>query len=361
VSGLTGDLTIGLAVGRGTGPEIAAVFEEVFSALGARHGARLTTTRSPRTYHSYVSLRREAPGADAVRAATELDADHYESFCRGLADRGVPAVFRTAINAQSLYLVRERLRAIKADLIAAPDGELLLIRDQAQGFYTGENTHAPGVVERATVFSRAVTDELIAFALERARAQWPDGGPDEVIMAYKFHLLDGALEEWVRAAADRHGTRIALCQPDTVNRNLIERGFAPRTLVIGGNEWGDIMHAVLLDRFASERQETRYTENHCLDPALAGLVEYQTVHGSADDLEGRGTVNPTAAIRAAAAIAQRHAGCAGAVDEVERALAGLGARGVATPDAGGRHTTTGMVRELLAALDRRPEPAAVNR
>lgn len=346
-------MDIGLAVGRGTGPEVADAFEAVLSAIGERCSTPLTTVRSPRAYHSYVSLRGRS--VDAIREATLHDAAHYESFCRDLAARDVPAVFRTAINAQSLYLVRERLRAVKVDLVTAPDAELLMVRDQAQGFYTGDNVHGPDVVTRTTVFSRAVTDQVVDFALRRARAQW-DGGPDEIVMAYKFHLLDGALDEWVRAASARHGVHIALCQPDTANRNLIERGLAPRTLVISGNEWGDIMHTVLLDRFASERQENRFTENAHLDPDVAGLVEYQTVHGSADDLAGRDLVNPTAAVRAAAAIAERHAGCAGAVDAVERALADLAGRGVATPDAGGGHTTTTVVRELVDALARQAEP-----
>jgi tartrate dehydrogenase/decarboxylase / D-malate dehydrogenase len=124
-------------------------------------------------------------------------------------------------------------------------------------------------------------------------------------MAYKFHLLDGALDQWVAQASARHRVDIRLFQPDTVNRNLIAHGLSPRTVIIAGNEWADIMHVVLLDRFGFERQENRYTENVQLHPDVAGLVEYQTVHGSADDLEGRDLVNPVATVRAAAAIALR--------------------------------------------------------
>ncbi|MFE0347785.1 isocitrate/isopropylmalate family dehydrogenase [Streptomyces griseoluteus] len=81
---------------------------------------------------------------------------------------------------------------------------------------------------------------------------------------------------------------------------------------------------------------------------VAGLVEFQTVHGSADDLEGRGLVNPVATIRAAAAVAERHVGCAGAVAAVEGALAGLATRGVCTADLGGSASTGEVVAGVLA-------------
>lgn len=348
---------VGLAVGRGTGPELADVFERVVDRLGQLHGVEAAITRSPRVYHSYHSLRAEADGIADMRRLTEGDAGHYERFCRELARRGVTAVFRTAVNAQSLYLVRQRLRAVKVDVISAPgsspDAALLLVRDEAQGFYTGENRHSPGVLTRTMQFSQEITDDVIAHALARARQQWPDGGADRIVMAYKFHLLDGALDDWVRAAAERHRVRIELSQPDTVNRNLIQHGLPRRTVVVAGNEWGDIMHVVLLDRYGVDKQENRCAENVHLHPDLAGLVEYQTVHGSADDLAGRDTVNPVATVRAAATIVERHCGGTGVIESTERALAAVTARGVRTPDLGGRHSTTAVVDALLAELSHR--------
>ncbi|AVH93989.1 MULTISPECIES: isocitrate/isopropylmalate family dehydrogenase [Streptomyces] len=343
---------VGLAVGQGTGPELADVFERVLDALAAGRpgGEGVDVVRSPRPYHSYVSLRRDHDVA-AVRRLTAEDADHYEAWCRDLAERGTTAVFRTAINAQSLYLVRRRLRAVKVDLLEADGRSLLLVRDQAQGFYTGENTHTAGEVTRTLSFSREITGAVVEHALERARRAWPDGRIGRIVMAYKFHLLDGAFDAWVAELSERFGVRIEVFQPDTVNRDLLAHGLPDRTLLIAGNEWADIMHVVLLDRYGSDRQENRCTENVCLDPALRGLVEYQTVHGSADDLAGRNLVNPVATIRAAALVAEHHAGCTGAVAVVEAALAVLAERGVRTPDLGGRHSTSEVVEALLDVLD----------
>ncbi|MFD5826270.1 isocitrate/isopropylmalate family dehydrogenase [Lentzea sp. NPDC060358] len=344
--------TIGLAVGRGTGQELADVFERVLTTLGNASSVSIGLARSPRLYHSYFSLAAEAAGVEEVGRLTRQDADHYEEFCRTLARSGTTAVFRTAINAQSLYLVRERLQAVKVDLIGDGDTELLLVRDEAQGFYTGENRHAPGVVHRVTTFSREITEKIVVAALRQAQRHWPGEPVRQIVMAYKFHLLDGALGDWVADIGARHGVDLRLAQPDTVNRNIIEHGLPARSVVIGANEWADIMHVVLLDRLGSERQENRCTENVHLHPAVSDLVEYQTVHGSADDLEGLGTVNPTATIRAAAAIAQRHAGCAGAVERTENALAAVADQGVSTPDRGGRHSTTEVVAAVVDQLQR---------
>ncbi len=343
---------VGLAVGRGTGPELASAFERVLLTLAEMNSVGVRIERSPRRYHSYVSLRDEAD-AERIRGLTHEDAEHYEEFCRTQAQLGTRVIFRTAINAQSLYLVRQRLHAVKVDLIADEGTSLLLVRDQTQGFYSGENTHTPGAVQRTMTFSKETTETIIRFALRRARRQWPDESADRIVMAYKFHLLDGALGEWVAEIAGRLGVDIGLFQPDTVNRNLIEQGLPGRTLVIAGNEWADIMHVVLLDRFGFERQENRCTENVYLHPDVEGLVEYQTVHGSADDLAGRDRVNPVATIRAASAIAEEHVGCQGAVAAVDGALAALLDRGVSTPDLGGRHSTTEVVDALLEELGAR--------
>ncbi|MFJ4184965.1 isocitrate/isopropylmalate family dehydrogenase [Kitasatospora sp. NPDC089509] len=342
---------IGLAVGRGTGPELATVFERVLHRIVQLHGVEAELVRSPRIYHSYASLRAEAGGTGQAALLTEQDADHYERFCRDQAAAGVRVVFRTAVNAQSLYLVRQRLTAVKTEELTAHGARLLLIRDQAQGFYTGENRHTPGRVVRTMEFSRAVTEQVVRHAVRAAREQWPTEGPSRVLMAYKYHLLDGALDDWTAGLSAELGVDIGVFQPDTVNRNLIAHGPEDRTVLVAGNEWADIMHVVLLDRYGSERQENRCTENTYLAPELHGLTEYQTVHGSADDLAGRDLVNPVATIRAAARIAERYGACPGATAAVESGLNAVHARGVMTADLGGKSSTTQVVEELMAELD----------
>ena len=122
--------------------------------------------------------------------------------------------------------------------------------------------------------------------------------------------------------------------------------------MIAGNEWVDIMHVVLLDMLGKDGQEARCTENVYLHPDLKGLTEFQTVHGSADDLEGLGQVNPTATLRAAAVILERYASCDGVVGIMEHALDVLQEEDIVTADQGGSSTPSEVVEMALEIIGR---------
>lgn len=349
---------VGLAVGRGTGAELAEVFDDTAGRFAHLNGLELELVRSPRVYESYLSM--PEGDIDWIVRHTDEDATHYQGFCEELAGAGVGVIFRTAFNAQTLYLVRQRLQAVKVDHLMNDTVSLVLVRDQLQGFYTGDNSHGPGEVTRTERFSMQDTERVLAFALSRARAYWGDDPIDRVTMVYKFHLLDGALSAWARELSVKYGVKLIVCQPDTANRNIINDGLAGRVLMIGSNEWADIMHAMLLDRLGLGRQEGRFSENTYLRPDLNGLVEYQTVHGSADDIAGKGVVNPLATMRAAAAIVEEHGGAEGAVRALERALEAIDLEQIATPDSGGACSTAEVVEAALNELDREVDGSATS-
>jgi tartrate dehydrogenase/decarboxylase/D-malate dehydrogenase len=315
-------LKVGLAVGGGTGPELAEVFERTLARMTDAHGAAFEIVRSARCYRTYVDVAIQTPAAAAAAAAE--DARAYEDFLLELARKDVPAVFRTAFNAESIYLARERLRSVKIEPLPFAQGHFLLVRDQAQGFYSGGNNapaSSPDVIVRSCEFRRDVTERVLDFALLEAAAMW---GPEEtkrIVLVYKFHLLDNRFAGWIAAFARARSLRIELLQPDTMNRRVLRDEFRGNVLVVGSNEWLDIAHAELLARHGGLVQDERCTRNVYLDPRLEGLVEYQTVHGSADDIAGRGVVNPLAAMRSAAAIAERCGACLGATTRLEEAIA----------------------------------------
>jgi isocitrate/isopropylmalate dehydrogenase len=345
---------IGLAIAEGTGVEIADVFIRIIERLATMYSVDLTIKKSPRLYQTYQSLITRKNGACALEL-TKIDAAHYERYCRQLAKLGADAVFRTAMNAQSLYLVRQRLGAVKIEHLCADRAHVMLVRDEAQGFYTGENSYEFGknVITRSCSFSRRTTEAIVEFAVREARRQWGHNAIQRTIMAYKFHLLDGVFTSWIKDWSIKFGVKIELYQPDTVNRNIIRDGLNGHVLLIGANEWADIMHAVLLQQFGLDAQESRFTRNVYLDPRVNRLVEYQTVHGSADDIAGKGIVNPVATIRAAAAIMEHHAGCQGVQRATEESLECVAERGIVTPDLGGKHRTERVVETFLKILDER--------
>lgn len=368
---------VAYTVGKGTGLELADIFERVMTQLSASYSIPVELHRSSRVYHSYFSLLADCNDQIAIEEETLKDVLHYEDFCKTQAALGTRVTFKTAINAQSLYLIRQHFQAIKLECFNQGENSLLLIRDQSQGFYTGRLHHHyyPGVaaanlnsgsnehnvfgdsVSRTCLFSKALTERIIAYSIHHARGLWGDAAPDSVNMVYKFHLFDGVFSLWAEEWSKKYGVRINLVQPDTANRNMLAFGIRGRQLMVAGNEWADIMHVILLNMFGQGAQESRCTENVYLHPELHGLSEYQTVHGSADDLAGKGIVNPSATVRAAAAILERHAGCKGIEEAMDRALLILQRRKAVTPDQGGQMSSTEVVDSILNILAKARTPA----
>ncbi|RAL08851.1 Isochorismatase hydrolase [Aspergillus homomorphus CBS 101889] len=349
-------ILVGLAVGAGTGPELAEVFEQVIHALAAPYGTKVDFFRSTRIYNSYSSLL-AVNETDAVTEETRQDTIHYRQFCEEAAARGVRAIFRTSISAQALYLVREQLEAVKCEHYwQSPTASLVLVRDQAQGFYSGENeVHEDGrAVSRTVHFRKAIFDRIIAFGLARARqflGEKTKGAViDTITLVYKFHLFDGLFLQWARDWEQTHGVTVRCVQGDTMNRNLLAAGgIEGHQVLIAANEYADLMQTILLDRFGLGAQEGACAENIYLHPTVQGLSEWQTAHGSADDLTGQGIVNPTATIRAVAAILEDKAQCVGVKRITDLALHQLALQGVQTPDQGGSATTLAFVEGFLGA------------
>lgn len=341
---------VGLAVGYGTGPELADIFERFIHQMARTYSIDITVHRSPRTYHSYQSLLSAGESEDDIHKETMEDAIHYERFCEDEAACGTRAIFRTAITAESLYLVRQHLEAIKVERFDHGQASVLLVRDQAQGFYTGSNEIKDGTVSRTCHFRRDVFGRIVSYALERASQVWGTGQVDSILMVYKFHLFGGVFDTWAKELSKEHAIDVKFIQPDTMNRNLLASEVQGRQLMIAGNEYADIMQVILLDMFGQGVQETNCAENVYLHPRLHCLSEYQTVHGSADDLVGKGIVNPTATIKAAAAILDHHAGCKGIEDATNRTLQTLLLQKATTPDQGGHLTTAAFVDAVLANL-----------
>jgi isocitrate/isopropylmalate dehydrogenase len=354
---------IGLAVGDGTGEELARVFRRTVTRLTDVHRGRVDVYTCPRRLGTYGGLANsDLSPAAAARLAGD-DAEAYAEWLREVFRAGTRAVFRTAFNAQAVYSVREALWAVKPEAFAHPGGELLVIRDETQGFYTGSNCdpeHSQDRIERTCVFRRDRTDRVLDFARGQATEHW-NGSDDShrLVVAYKFHLLDRRFERWIADYSRSRGVPVELYQPDTANRRMGRGLFQGNVVLVGANEWADVMHTELIARFEVGPHEERWSRNVYLAEEVGGLEEYQTVHGSADDIAGQDSVNPTATLLAAAALLERHAGFPDALARMERALSLLGPEAL-TPDRGGSATATEVTAAALAAYaeDRR-EPASV--
>ena len=346
-------LEIGLAIGRGTGTELAGIFTKALNEIGQAYGVRPDVNRASRIYHSYHSLFTNGRDTKEIHEETIQDAAHYENFCKEQAARGVKALFRTAITAESLYMVRENLEAVKLEIFSNPLAEVILIRDLAQGFFAGTNEIAADgqSVTRRSSFRNRVFERILAYAMKRARQHWGEGTQlPALTLVYKHHLFGGLFDAWSEGWTKKYGIQIRMLQPDTMNRNILAYGFEKREIIIAGNEYADIMEVLFLDMFGKAVQENSYSENIYLAPGMNELVEYQTVHGSADDLEDKNLVNPSATLKAAASIMEHYASCKGAEKTMNNVICNLLEQKQCTKDQGGSLNTSVFVEAVFNQL-----------
>ncbi len=315
---------IGLVVGEGTGPELRQAFVGAVEALAAGAPAGVRLIECPHRFRTFsAALDQDLDAAGAIRIEDE-DAHEFEAFLRRLHGAGCRALFRTAFNAAALYRVRERLRAVKIERLPHAAGELLLIRDQAQGFYSGTNDAAEedDRIVRVCEFRRDTTHRVLDFARRTANETWGETvEPARFVVVCKFHLLDNRFARWISEWSRTRDVDASVFQPDTANRHLLAGQWHGRVVVVGSNEWGDIMHADLTARHGLGAHDDRFSRNVYLHADVDGLVEYQTVHGSADDIAGQDRVDPTATLRAAADLVESVVGVTGAIDRMAEALA----------------------------------------
>ncbi|KAJ5193265.1 hypothetical protein N7449_009407 [Penicillium cf. viridicatum] len=100
------------------------------------------------------------------------DADRYEAFCRQSCSM---RLFRTSISTHALYMVRERLQAVKLEHFKLSWSiSILLVRDQAQGFYSGLNTidSTQDTISRSPYFNKRVFEEVVTYSLACNRETW---------------------------------------------------------------------------------------------------------------------------------------------------------------------------------------------
>ena len=276
----------------------------------------MAVVECPHTLRSFTGLR-GLTAAECTRVVAR-DLEELARFYRCFYGAGGRFVFRTAVNAETLYALRRQLEAIKISDISLNGRRVTLVRDQHQGFYACDSWHdRDGAIDFQGSFHKVKLRRIHDYAAGEASA-WL--GPDaETWFVYKHHLFANNFVCWISEICPR----AVVLQPGMAFAKLSgprEARSSRPLLLIAGNEIGDLLQEVFTDQTGLHR-ETSCARNVYLHPDVEGLVEYQTVHGSADDLAGQQRVNPLATLRAAAALFDRYLGLAGIRDALEKAIA----------------------------------------
>lgn len=320
--------SIGLIEGAGTGRELIDVFKAFFvKVIEPRLNEPIHFEEDKRLYHSYASLVEFTNGDfELFKRTSQEDAEALKQTLEGWFIQGIDCVFRTSINADALYLFRQKVKAIKTFGIKVnPKTQFLFVRDQAEGFYSNTSYEVDPVQETIVFqgcFTRKHVVQLVHFAHEQAKKHW--NIPYDTWAFFKFHLFP-LLEDWFIQIDNN----ITPYQPDTgmtrlnevfFQNDLEKRGDA-HYLIICSNEVGDLIFETILRIIDQEAKTNLYSKNcYLAEPFNAQFWEYQTAHGSADDIQGMDAVLPYATLRIAADIAEHRFGLPGIIEEVDRAI-----------------------------------------
>ena len=186
------------------------------------------------------------------------------------------------------------------------------------------------------VITEAGTDRVARFAFELARRRKAAGRPGCVTCGTKHNMLprsDGFFRERVERMARQYpdvDLQIAIVD-DLANRLVADTHQLD--VVLLPNLYGDI----LSDAAAALIGGLGLAPSGCYGDDYA---YFESAHGTAPDLAGRNTINPTATLLSAAMMLE-HLGYTGAARRLEDAVARVYADGkYLTPDQAGQATTT---------------------
>ena len=249
-----------------------------------------------------------------------------------------------------------------------PDGiDLVVIRENSEGIYPGREGDLaeikralPSLRDRfgrgldrfgdgrfaVKVVTRAGAERIARFACELARTRKAQGHPGKVTCVTKSNVLpqtDGLfhriVEETVRACSDLAFEHFHV---DDAARRMIR---FPKTLdvVVCMNQYGDILSDVAGEVAGGlgVAPSANYGDG--------GWAYFESVHGSAPDIAGKGIANPTGTILCTVLMLE-HVGLGAEAARLQGAVARVYRDGKAlTRDQGGSASTKQMAAAVLAA------------
>ncbi len=349
---------LGVLPGDGIGPEIvAATLEVLEAARAAIPDLGFEWVRLPVGWEAIRSA------GTALPEATVTALESCEAWLLGPHDSAsYPASERAKLNPSGelrrrfdLYANVRPARAYPGLTGLSPHMDLVIVRENTEGFYADRNMHlgagefmpTPDVALAVGKITRPASERIArtAFTLARQRRR-------HVAVVHKANVLKlttGLFLETARAVGrDFPDVAVADYHIDAMAAHLVRRG-GDFDVILATNMFGDILSDLAAELAGSLG----------LAPSInAGSARAmaQATHGSAPDIAGKGIANPVGMILSAAMLLRWLAGerkdpAAGrAADVVERAVEAVLAGGTRTPDLGGRARTAELTAAVVAHL-----------
>lgn len=248
-----------------------------------------------------------------------------------------------------LYLRREldlfaNVRPAKKLLpnIGIGDIDLVLVRENTEGMYTGvEREEGDSIILERKVSEHACR-RIVRYAIDQCRRRHLE----RIHCVHKANVIrrsDGLFRRVFFEEVEGTSLDAREMLVDAAAAALITKPHEFQCIVTL-NLYGDI----LSDEAAALVGGLGFTPcgNIGNDHAV-----FEPCHGSAPDIAGRGCANPTATILSGTMML-RHLGKCEEAQVIEEAVKRTFMDGIATPDAGGTYSTTKFTDEVLARLQR---------
>jgi homoisocitrate dehydrogenase len=355
--------TICLIPGDGVGREVVPAAAQAVAAI--LPGVRFVTAQAG--WDCFVRCGNALPD-ETVRAVGSAGATLFgatQSPTTGAAtaqtalSQGKPAVYRSPILAlRKQFDLYANLRPAAPLVPAARPIDLLIVRENTEGLYSGRERRDGDTAIAERVITRQASERIARVAFEQARRRAAlrgcTGRCARVTIVHKANVLkitDGLFRESCLSVSKQY--------PDVeVDEMLVDsaamwlaRDAGRFDVIVTTNLFGDI----LSDLAAG------LTGGLGIAPSAnigAGRVAvFEPVHGSAPDIAGRGVANPVGAMLSAAMMLE-HIGQGGAAAALRQAVRSTVKAGLTTPDLGGMAATsqvTAAVCDILRAMAARGE------
>lgn len=223
--------------------------------------------------------------------------------------------------------------------------DLIVVRENTEGLYSGiEHEVVPGVVESLKIITEKASTRIAKFAFDYARSN----GRKKIAAVHKANIMkmsDGLFLQCAQQVAPRYP---AIGFSDVIVDNAcLQLVLDPLKfdVLLMENLYGDIVSdlAAGLVGGLGVVPGANLGDTHAL---------FETVHGSAPDIKGKGIANPTAMILAAVMLLKRISEKK-AAERIRSALEKVLIRGdCLTPDLGGSATTKKFAEAIIKEIER---------
>ncbi len=353
---------LGVLLGDGIGPEIVPASVRVVDAALAAAGAAPVEWQELPLGASAIEEHGSAIPASTVQALAELD-----GWLLGPHDSAAyPEPHRSRLNPSGairkhfdLYANIRPARGLGGGKAIAPDTDLVVVRENTEGFYADRNTFAgtgefmptADVAIALGVFSRPAIERIAHAAFELAGRR-----RKKVTIVHKANVLQlssGLFKRICLEVAEGHpDVTVDDFHIDAMTVHLLRRATA-FDVVVAENMFGDILSDMAGELAGSLgiAPSVNASDDRCMA---------QAAHGSAPDIAGQGLANPIAMILSSGMLLdwlgtrfadERAADAAVRVEDgVRAAVQG----GVSTRDLGGTASTGEFTDEVVRRISAGP-------